>query len=57
MVQNPHLFQEPIKMGPEKQFLYPAAVKEYNENMGGVAKADMLRAVHSLDSKSKKVVA
>jgi len=29
-------------------------VKEYNENMGGVDKADMLCAVHRLDRRSKK---
>ena len=45
------------KDGPKKQFLCPAAVKEYNENMGGVDKADMLCAVHGLDRKSKNVVA
>ena len=42
------------KDGSKKQFLCPAAVKEYNENMGGVDKADMLCAVHGLDRKSKK---
>ena len=41
------------KDGSKKQFLCPAAVKEYNENMG-VDKADMLCAVHGLDRKSKK---
>ena len=42
------------KDGAKKQFHCPAAVKEYNENMGGVDKADMLCTVHGLDRKSKK---
>lgn len=38
----------------KKQFHCPTEVKEYNENMGGVDKADMLCVVYGLNRKSNK---
>lgn len=42
------------KDGFKKEFTCPVAVRDYNESMGGVDKADMLCAIHGLDRKSKK---
>lgn len=40
--------------GSKKDFSHPIAVKGYNEQMGGVDKADMLCAVYGIARKSKK---
>ena len=42
------------KDGSKLEFTCPLSIKEYNEYMGGVDKADMLCAVQGLSRKSKK---
>ena len=42
------------KDGSKLELPCPVAVRDYNENMGGVDKADMLCAVQGLNRKSKK---
>ncbi|MCP4923780.1 MAG: hypothetical protein GY915_07110, partial [bacterium] len=42
------------KDGTKKDFSCPIAIREYNEQMGGVDKADMLCAVYGIGRKSKK---
>ena len=42
------------KDGSKKEFTCRIAVKNYNEDMGGVDKADMLCSIHGLGRKSKK---
>ena len=42
------------KDGSKKEFSCPTVVKNYNQDMGGVDKADMLCSIHGLGRKSKK---
>ena len=42
------------KDGSKRELPCPVAVRDYNQNMGGVDKADMLCAVQGLNRKSKK---